>query len=224
MRGFKSIDRITKQLTKTIPFSSENVISEKISRLWSEHKSLKYGDYEFRAQNLLNFHDLLQDNQEEIAKIISSEMGKSVDEAREEVNRCMIHAKYFVDDLYKWKDPKKKKDSLNKSKFMHALDSKGVMLKIVPFNSPLWVGLKMAIPSIALGNSVLIRPPETCPRMGELINEQLEARNILGLEYIFSEVTSTEDIIKNPKVKGKTISILTQKEFHSQAVIEQDQS
>ena len=85
---------------------------------------------------------------------------------------------------------------------MHLIDSKGVVFKIVPFNFPLWLGLKFAIPSIALGNSVLIRPPESCPQVGELLSKQIKERNILGLDVVFSDIKSTQNIIQNRYIKG----------------------
>ena len=109
MLGFKSIDRATKQLIKTIPFSNENHIANQISKLWIDHKSLKYSSHEVRSNNLINFHELLKDNKEDFARIINKEMGKTLDEARGEINRCMLHTKYYANDISNWTKAKKKK-------------------------------------------------------------------------------------------------------------------
>ena len=203
MLGFRSIDRVTKKLTKTIPYSSPAQISESVDRLWADHKTLKYSSPEFRAQNLIKLHDLLEDHKDQLAQLIHSEMGKTIDEAKGEIGRCVQHTKHFVHDLHSWASPRRTWDPLSEQSFAHFLDSQGVLFKIAPFNFPLWLGLKFAIPNIALGNSVMIRPPQTCPRTAELLLEETRARDILGLDFIFNRVEDTESIIQHPLIKGR---------------------
>jgi acyl-CoA reductase-like NAD-dependent aldehyde dehydrogenase len=86
---------------------------------------------------------------------------------------------------------------------MHRVDASGVIFKIAPFNSPLWVGLKLAVPAMALGNSVLLRASETCGGLAEFFDLKLKESDVLGLEMAFSHVEDTENIIKNPYIKGE---------------------
>jgi acyl-CoA reductase-like NAD-dependent aldehyde dehydrogenase len=175
-------------------------INQKINKLWLDHKQLKNSNNDFKLNNLVNFQSILKDNQEMLARVIRTEMGKTLDEAKGEINRCVLHCQYYLDD------PSRinllQHTHFSKNDFVHSIDPKGVMFKIVPFNFPLWLGLKFAIPSIVLGNSVLIRPPETCPGSAQIIQDEITTRNIIGLDYIFSDVTQTESIIQNPFIKG----------------------
>lgn len=203
MIGFRSIDRVSKKLLKSIPFASEDQLSSQLDKLWAEHKHMKRAGPSTRSQNLINLKELLAESKEELAGQIHREMGKTLPEARGEIDRCIFHTDYYLRDLEKWSNPKKKTDSITKNKFVHTLDSKGVVFKIAPFNFPLWLGLKLAIPNLALGNSVLFRPPETCAGMAHLFAERLKEHQVLGLEMAFSDVTSTEYLIKHPFVKGR---------------------
>ena len=49
--------------------------------------------------------------------------------------------------------------------------NKGLLFNIVPFNFPFWLSFKTTVPNLALGNSVLLKPSESCPRIGLLVEK-----------------------------------------------------
>lgn len=202
MLGFKAVDRASKKLIKTIPFSTDAQVSDKINKLWNDHKILKNADLEFKLNNLTKLEKLLVDKKEDIAVAIQTEMGKTIDEARGEIDGSLGHLRSWLVNMEKWTWDKKKTDSISQSKFSHRLDSRGVLYKICPFNTPLWIGLKTVVPNLALGNSVLVRPPQTCPGYAEVVSDAIASREILGLDYIFSTTESTDSILANPLIKG----------------------
>lgn len=201
------MDRVSKQVLKTIPFATDVQVSDKINKLWDDHKKLKYGGLEFRLENLEKVQNMLLDRKEDIATAIQAEMGKTIDEARGEIDVSVAHLRFWLANMEKWTLEKKKTDSVSQSKFSHRLDARGVLYKICPFNTPLWIGLKLGIPNLALGNAIMVRPPQTCPGYAEVVSQEIESRGILGLDYIFSATEATEMILSNPLVKGRSRSL-----------------
>ena len=49
----------------------------------------------------------------------------------------------------------------------YEIEPLGVIYKVVPFNFPAWIAFKVSIPTLAVGNSVLLRPANSTPLVGE---------------------------------------------------------
>lgn len=47
----------------------------------------------------------------------------------------------------------------------------GIIQKIVPFNFPIWTGIKFIVPNILNGNSVVLRFSEDCLLVAELVED-----------------------------------------------------
>ena len=47
----------------------------------------------------------------------------------------------------------------------------GVIYKITPFNFPLWIAMKSAIPNLLLGNSMAVKITENCLNTAEILEQ-----------------------------------------------------
>jgi succinate-semialdehyde dehydrogenase/glutarate-semialdehyde dehydrogenase len=78
----------------------------------------------------------------------------------------------------------------------------GVCLSIVPWNFPLWVGMKSIIPSMLAGNTVLFKPSAAVPQTSILI-EDIFRHSGLGDEFIMSFANHEE--IADPIISDKRV-------------------
>ncbi len=127
-----------------------------------------------RARVMFKFLDLVQKEHESLAKLLSSEHGKTVPDARGDIQRglevvefaCgiphLLKGEYSVNagpatDLYSLRQPL------------------GVVAGITPFNFPAMIPLWKAAPAIACGNAFILKPSERDPsvpmRIAELFME-----------------------------------------------------
>lgn len=49
--------------------------------------------------------------------------------------------------------------------------SLGTILKIVPFNFPIWTGLKFLVPNLLVGNTVVLWLSENCLLVSEILEK-----------------------------------------------------
>jgi malonate-semialdehyde dehydrogenase (acetylating) / methylmalonate-semialdehyde dehydrogenase len=124
-----------------------------------------------RAQVLFRFRELCLAHQDELARLISSEHGKVLSDARGELRRGIdvIEFACGVPHLMKGEFS----DGVSRGIDMHSLRQPlGVVAGITPFNFPAMVPLWMLAPALATGNAVVLKPSErdpSCPlRLAEL--------------------------------------------------------
>eukprot|EP00756_Hemistasia_phaeocysticola_P035201 Hpha_TRINITY_DN16569_c2_g2::TRINITY_DN16569_c2_g2_i1::g.134484::m.134484/K00140/mmsA, iolA, ALDH6A1; malonate-semialdehyde dehydrogenase (acetylating) / methylmalonate-semialdehyde dehydrogenase len=127
-----------------------------------------------RALCLLKFHQLLVDHEDELAQMIVREHGKSISEAKAEVQKGNETVEYAC-SLPQIAQGR----ILEVSRGVTCQDSKeplGVVAHIVPFNFPLMVPMWTLPIAIGTGNTVVMKPSEKVPmtmtlRVTQLIKE-----------------------------------------------------
>ena len=127
-----------------------------------------------RARVMMKFGALIEEHMDELAELVSREHGKTLPDARGDVQRglevvevCMgapshLKGDFMGDggpgiDLYSVRQPL------------------GVVAGITPFNFPAMIPLWKMAPALASGNAMILKPSERCPstaiRLAELIKE-----------------------------------------------------
>ena len=123
-----------------------------------------------RARIMFAFRELLNDNLDELARIISSEHGKTVDDAKGEVIRGMEVVEFAcgIAELLKGEFSEQVSTDIDLHSFRQPL---GVCAGITPFNFPIMVPLWMHPMAIATGNAFVLKPSERDPSVSNRVAE-----------------------------------------------------
>lgn len=112
-----------------------------------------------RVALIKNFGELLKRDLELVAKDMSLEMGKPLQQARNEVNGSMNKIRFFTEEVEKTLAPAKVRQDGNTEEVL-SFDPVGVVLNISAWNYPILVGFNVFLPALLCGNSVLYKPSE----------------------------------------------------------------
>ncbi|HSS67667.1 MAG TPA: CoA-acylating methylmalonate-semialdehyde dehydrogenase [Nocardioidaceae bacterium] len=123
-----------------------------------------------RARVMFAFRELLVKHEVDLAKIISSEHGKTIDDARGEVVRGREVVEYVcgIPQLLKGEFSDQVSGGVDSYSFRQPL---GVCAGITPFNFPIMVPLWMHPVAIATGNTFVLKPSERDPGASDLVAE-----------------------------------------------------
>ena len=115
-----------------------------------------------RAQVMFRFKRLLEENSDQLAKIISSEHGKTHDDALGEVVRGLEVVEFAcgIPQLIKGTFSEQVADGIDVYSFPQPL---GVVAGITPFNFPAMVPMWMYPNALVCGNSFVLKPSERDP-------------------------------------------------------------
>lgn len=121
-----------------------------------------------RSRVMFDFRQLLVEHEDELAAIISSEHGKTLDDAKGEVvrGREVVEFAAGIPQLLKGEFNDQVSGGVDSHSFRQPL---GVVAGITPFNFPIMVPLWMHPVAIACGNTFVLKPSERDPGASDLV-------------------------------------------------------
>jgi succinate-semialdehyde dehydrogenase/glutarate-semialdehyde dehydrogenase len=149
---------------------------------------------------------LLRDWHEDLAALISSEMGKLIREARSEVEKCALACDYYAEH-----GPAFLTDELIASdagKSYIAWQPLGTVLAVMPWNFPFWQVFRFAAPALVAGNTAVLKHASNVPGCAQAIETIfLEAgfpANVFRTLMINS--AQVEAVIRDPRIHAVTLT------------------
>ncbi|PIY90626.1 MAG: succinate-semialdehyde dehydrogenase [Nitrosopumilales archaeon CG_4_10_14_0_8_um_filter_34_8] len=150
------------EIAKYTPMDKEQVFQlvGKARRAFPEWKK----DYEKRRSYTYNLVEYLKKNKMELARVVTSEMGKTIKESIGEVEKCAWALEYYADNG----DSLLADEVLNTDarKSFLTFEPLGVIGSIMPWNFPYWQALRFAAPCLMAGNVIVMKPSRVTMQSG----------------------------------------------------------
>ncbi len=159
-----------------------------------------------RCEFLVNAGGVLRNNIEKYAKTMTLEMGKPISEARGEINKCAWVCDFYAENAERFLADEIIETDATESFVSH--DPIGTVLAIMPWNFPYWQVFRFAAPTLAAGNTALLKHASNVFGCATHIEEIfLEAGFPDGVfQNLFIHHDKTEKIIANDIVKAVTLT------------------
>lgn len=144
-----------------------------------------------RARILFAFRQLVQENADELAAQISTEHGKTIDDARGEVLRALDSVELAIGGpgLLKGQTSEQTGPNIDTSSHLQPL---GVCVGITPFNFPLMMAMMMAPFALACGNTFIWKPSEQDPGVSVRIAELFKQAGLP--DGVFTVIHGGQDV------------------------------
>lgn len=206
MTETKSINPFTEDVVWTHPLLSDEEIRTKIElsfeaqKLWGK---LEEGD---RLERLKKLSTVLEKRTDEFAKTITIEMGKTFSSAKAEIEKCAFTVGFMADHFSEWN--KSQPVDMPEGRHRVSFQPLGVTLGIMPWNFPVWQAVRFLTPSLAVGNSVLLKPASNVFQSSKLLEEALlEAGFPEGVyQHLSLDSKRVNQVIESPLVSGVSLT------------------
>lgn len=153
------INPATEQVIETLTPYTFSEIQEKYTLAKQAQIAWKNESLRNRIQITNKFSVLLEANKDSLAKTLTDEMGKPLQQAKNEISSALNRIKFFVENAEKWlADEWMLQDTGMSEKI--AYEPLGVIANISAWNYPYLVGVNVFIPALIAGNAVLYKPSE----------------------------------------------------------------
>lgn len=171
------INPATEEIITTLVEDTAETLQAKLKTLQKGQKSWARTPLKKRISIIAQFSELIAENIEELAATLTSEMGKPLQQARNEVNGARARIKYFVENSQKYlKDEVvTRQDNLTERISYEPL---GVICNISAWNYPFLVGVNVFIPALIGGNAVFYKPSEFSTLTGQKIEKYLKKAGV----------------------------------------------
>lgn len=185
---------------------SEQELTEKLNRSETAFKSWQKVSLTERCQLIKKAGQVLRDNVEEYAKMITLEMGKPISESRGEVNKCAWVCDYYAENAEDFLSIETIATDASQSFVRH--DPIGAVLAIMPWNFPFWQVFRYAAPTLIAGNTGLLKHAPNVFGSAVLIEDVFRKAGVP--EGVFQNLVvhhdQTEKIIAHNAVQAVTLT------------------
>lgn len=202
----KSINPATNQLIQEYVGHDPKTVEEMINSTHTAWLSWKNTSFTERAELMLKAADVLQDNKETYAGLITAEMGKLIAEARAEIDKCSLVCRFYAENAEKMLADEIIETDYSKS--FVAFQPLGIVLAVMPWNYPFWQVLRFAAPALMAGNAAVLKHASnvfgSALKIEEVFAEAGFPDNLFKTLLIPSGQVA--DVISHPLVKAVTLT------------------
>ncbi|MEV7330387.1 NADP-dependent succinic semialdehyde dehydrogenase [Micromonospora sp. NPDC093244] len=199
----------TGQVLKTYEAMSTEQLDAAIERTHLAYQQLRATTVEQRAGWMRAAADLLDAERDEIARIMTTEMGKTYASAQAEVTKCATAARFYADRAPAFlADQPADADAVKATRAFIRYQPIGVVLAVMPWNFPLWQVMRFAAPALMAGNTGLLKHASNVPQTALLLEDVFRRAGFP--EGAFTTVLVGSDavdrILSDPRVRAATLT------------------
>ena len=202
MTMLTAIDPTTRAVVREVPAATPAEITAVIDRADAAYTSWKEYTLAERADVLRRVAAHMREHTDELAPLMTEEMGKPIGEARGEVGKAAWAAEHYAEHAPAYLADEHL-DSDATSSYVQYLPL-GPVLGILPWNAPFWVAFRFCAPALMAGNTCVMKHDPHVPGCAAALEEVFRA--VGAPEGVFQTLLAqTEDVeqaIRDPRIRA----------------------
>ena len=207
MTAYKTVNPATGETLKEFPVATAAEVEQALAASHEAYRAWRSGPVEDRAKVMARVAELYLERRDELARLISTEIGKPLAQARGEVK--------LVADIYSYyatEGPGFLKDEpLNVRGGGEAVVRSapvGPLLGIMPWNYPYYQVARFAAPNLILGNTILLKHAGSCPQSALAIAEIFQEAGLHEGAYVNLFLTNDQvaEVIADDRIQGVSLT------------------
>ncbi|MCA4893982.1 MAG: aldehyde dehydrogenase family protein [Cytophagales bacterium] len=173
----KIVNPTTEEIIRDIQEDSPDSVNQKFKLLQAAQVNWQKVTLAERTEILRTFSDLLEMNIESLASILTSEVGKPLQQSRNEINGARARIKWLTDHAAKYLSDEVMTQEENLTERI-SYEPLGVVCNISAWNYPYLVGVNVFVPALLAGNTVMYKPSEYSTLTGLEIERLLKQAGV----------------------------------------------
>lgn len=202
--------KITNPYTGTVEKTYDNYTDEQVEAILAKaaenYHAWKKEPVEDRATKLKAVSDYLYEHTDELATIITRDMGKLFKEAQGEVIISAEIAKYYAENASEFLASKPFDSRMGKAKLVPR--PIGIIMAVEPWNFPIYQLMRVFAPNYILGNPMVYKHASNTPGSAEAFEKYLIAAGVEegAATNLFVSYDQVNDIIADQRVQGVALT------------------
>ncbi|MCA1683139.1 MAG: NADP-dependent succinic semialdehyde dehydrogenase [Actinobacteria bacterium] len=204
-----SVNPATGQTLKTFDPLTEAEVDERIGRAAAAFRSYRLTTFEQRAGWMRAAADVLDAEVDEVAQLMTTEMGKTLKSARAEVRKCATGCRYYAEHAGEFlADEPADADAIGATQAYTRYQPLGPVLAVMPWNFPLWQAMRFAAPALMAGNVGLLKHASNVPQTAMYMEELFRRAGFPAdvFQTLLVSVDAIEAILSDDRVVAATLT------------------
>jgi len=192
---------------KEYPTATDAEIQEALASAHQAFGQWNRSGIQERVELLNRVADLYAERRDELAAIITREMGKPIRQAQGEVDICVSIYRYYAENGPKFLEDEEL-EVVAGGKAVVRKEGLGVLLGIMPWNYPYYQVARFAGPNLMNGNTILLKHAPQCPESALAMEQIFTDAGAPAGAYvnIFASNEQVAGIIADPRVQGVSLT------------------
>jgi succinate-semialdehyde dehydrogenase/glutarate-semialdehyde dehydrogenase len=204
-----TINPATGETLKTYDELSEAEVERCLAAAAATHASYRLTSFADRAGWMRQAADILDAENEQIAAMMVTEMGKTLVAARAEVAKCAMTCRYYAEHAEGYlADEPADAAAVGASGAWVRYDSLGPVLAIMPWNFPLWQAMRFAAPALMAGNVGLLKHASNVPQTALFMQDLFSRAGFPAgaFQTLLIGSRRVEAILRDPRITAATLT------------------
>lgn len=155
----KIFNPATGEVLKEVLEDDAGSISKKYESLRDGQKIWRERPIDERIACVKKFSDLLEKNKEDLSRTLTSEVGKPLQESRNEIAGAVYRIQFFLQNSKKHLAAEQVNENSGTREVL-AFEPLGVIANISAWNYPYLIAMNVIVPALIAGNAILYKPSE----------------------------------------------------------------
>jgi succinate-semialdehyde dehydrogenase/glutarate-semialdehyde dehydrogenase len=205
-----TVNPTTGETLKTFEPHSAEQIEEIVARAHGTYRDLAATSFAQRAEWMRAAADLLDAELEEVASLVSTEMGKTIGTAKYEVSKSARGMRWYADHAEEYladEHPVQPAD-VGASAVSVRYQPIGAVLAVMPWNYPFWQVIRFAAPALMAGNTGILKHASSVPQSALYLGS-LFARGGFpagAFQTLLVEGAAVAPLLDDPRIRAVTLT------------------
>ena len=209
----------TNEVLKTYTDTTDAEIQEALEeghRLYKEWR--KNNQLQERKSQLKKLAKILRRDVDKYAEILTKDMGKLIQEAKDEVKLSAKIADYYADHAEEFLKEQPLKTNTGEAYYIK--QATGIIMAVEPWNFPYYQIIRVFAPNFMVGNPMILKHASICPGSAQAFEDLTRetGMEVGAFKNIFANYDQVNSIIEDKRVSGVC---LTGSERGGSAIAEQ---
>jgi succinate-semialdehyde dehydrogenase/glutarate-semialdehyde dehydrogenase len=201
-----SINPATGGEIKTFESLTDEQIDEKLglaARAFRRYWKTPFSD---RAKKMVRAAEILEEEKEEFARLMTSEMGKTFTAAVAEAEKCAWVCRYYAENAERFLSDEVAETGAARSYVRY--QPLGPILAVMPWNFPFWQVFRHVAPGLMAGNVILLKHASNVPQCALAIEDVVLRAGFPegSFQTLLIGSGKVQAVIDDPRVRGVTLT------------------
>ncbi|MFC6952015.1 NAD-dependent succinate-semialdehyde dehydrogenase [Halorubellus litoreus] len=201
------VNPATGEHIETVDAHTDAEVDELLGAAHERYLSWREVPMHERCELMANAADVLRENQEEYAQLMTEEMGKPITGARSEVEKCAWVCEHYAEHAQAYlQDETLPSPPEAEAKVVH--EPLGVVMAVMPWNYPFWQVFRFAAPNLVAGNVGVLKHASNVPGCAKAIAEVFREAGFpqACFQTLLVSGSKANEVIEDERVRAVTLT------------------
>jgi succinate-semialdehyde dehydrogenase/glutarate-semialdehyde dehydrogenase len=201
-----TVNPATGETLRTFEAHSEADVEAALMRSADAFRLHRARNFDERALRMRKAAEVLESRQDELGRLITTEMGKPLKAAVAEIAKCANVCRYYAEHAAAYLADEHVSTDAKESFIRY--EPLGCVLAVMPWNFPFWQVFRFAAPALMAGNVALLKHASNVPQCALAIEEVFREAGFVDGEFqtLLISAEAVSRLLEDDRVKAATLT------------------